>query len=126
MTKRLWLTCSWIVFFFISSCSPSAYIEQNPTPVFIPQYTQHIQGTYHFVVVEKGYANDRRTLQNLVEKVCDQEAVCFVLIWEDETKAAQSLPVADDQSDSLIAEYKRNFMKGIDVLQLCSAGECDK
>lgn len=53
-------------------------------------------------------------LQQIARKLCQGKNVCLVHFWDDETKAARTLPMTDNEARSKIAGYSINQNNGND------------
>lgn len=102
---------------------------QEPTNTSGPDLPQFriiaIQSIMHLVVVDPQYSTDRQALLAISKVVCSGLDICTAIFWDDESKAANSLPMTDQQVNDQIAHYNVNKNSGNDRLLLCNEGSCN-
>lgn len=83
------------------------------------------QGTDNMVVIDPKYKSDKQVLLPISKQICSGQDICVVLFWDDESKAATSMPMTDQQVNDKIAQYNINKNTGLDRLLLCNQGSCN-
>ena len=105
----------------LSACG--ARTAQPPTNT--PKYNLlGTQGQSHFVVVDKGLDSDRSALKSIADAICKGQMVCIVFFWDDNSKAASSLPMIDAQVNAKVAQYNLNKNTDLDRLLICASDGC--
>jgi hypothetical protein len=102
----------------LSACATS-------TTSTTPKYNRlGTQGLSHFVVVDKGFDSDRSALKSIADEICKGQTICIVFFWDDNSKAASSLPMTDAQVNAKIAQYNLNKNTNLDRLLVCASDGC--
>lgn len=83
------------------------------------------QGVANMVVIDPVYKTNRQVLLDVSKEVCGGANICIVMFWDDESKAANSLPMTDEQVNAQVAHYNINKNTGLDRLLLCNQGSCN-
>lgn len=95
-----------------------------PMPLFT---TMGTQGAYKFVYIElpDSLRTDRDPYLRVAEHLCqNSKSVCGVKFWDDGSVMARSLPMTDEQFNTMVAEYHRNLNTGHEHLYTCDRGNC--
>jgi hypothetical protein len=94
----------------------------------IPEYTIVAvpNAIDHMVVIDPEYNHNKQVLLDISKEICSGESVCVVLFWDDQNKAAQTLPMTDQQLSAQVAQYNVNTNSGLDRLLFCTQGSCDQ
>lgn len=100
----------------------------TPTPTLdIPDYRLlNVDPPDFYVLVDKEIGSDKDTLRDIVNIICEGETFCYVFFWDDEGKAATSLPMTDAQVNAQVAVYDLNTSSGLDRLMICTSGSCEE
>ncbi len=83
------------------------------------------QGIDNMIVIDPKYKSDKQVLLAISKQICGGQDICVVLLWDDESKAATSMPMTDQQVNDQIAQYNINKNTGLDRLLLCNQGSCN-
>ncbi len=83
------------------------------------------QGIDNMIVIDPKYSTDKQVLLAVSQQICNGQDICAVLFWDDESKAATSMPMTDQQVNDQIAQYNINKNTGLDRLLLCNQGSCN-
>jgi hypothetical protein len=94
----------------------------------IPEYrVVAVPNSYdHMVVVAPQYNHNKQILLDISKEICRGESICVVLFWDDEDKAAHTIPMTDQQVNDQVAQYNVNKNLGLDRLLFCTQGICDQ
>jgi hypothetical protein len=124
----------------ISTFTPSGISTPKPTntsrPTSVPtqsddpqkaRYTIVAKQTIdHMVVIDPKYSTDKQVLLEISREICNGKDICVVMFWDDENKAARSIPMTDQQVFDKVAQYNINKNSGLDRLLFCTQGSCDE
>ena len=113
----------------LSACSTSTYTHistAQPQPTSnTPKYNLlGTQGKSHYVVIDKELDLDRKALSSIADEVCKDQTICIVYFWDDNSKAASSLPMTDEQLNAKVAQYNLNNITGFNRLLICASDGC--
>jgi len=91
-----------------------------------PQYKIIAQQAIHYmIVIDTDYKTDRQVLLKISKEICNGQDICVVMFWDDESKAAKSLPMTDQQVYDKVAHYNLNKNTNLDRLLLCNQDSCN-
>ena len=77
----------------------------------------------HFVLAPESLMVDPNAVLAYSRRTCaDNDEVCFVFFWSDESKAARGFPITDREADAIVASYNRNHSAGNDGFQCYNFG----
>jgi hypothetical protein len=77
----------------------------------------------HFVVAAESLMYQRNAVLAYSRRTCtDEDQICSVLYWTEESKAASGFPITDREVDAIVASYNRNRSTGNDGFQCYSFG----
>lgn len=105
----------------LSACGTRTAQPSTNTPKYNLLGTQ---GQSYFVVIDKGLDSDRSALKSIADTICKGQAVCIVFFWDDNSKAASSLPMTDAQVNAKVAQYNLNKNTDLDKLLICASDGC--
>jgi hypothetical protein len=94
----------------------------------IPEYTVvAVPNSYdHMVVIAPQHNHNKQVLLDISKEICRRESICVVLFWDNEDKAAHTIPMTDQQVNDQVAQYNINKNSGLDRLLFCTQGSCDQ
>ena len=83
------------------------------------------QGTDNMIVIDPKYKTEKQVLLAVSKQICSGQDICVAFFGDDESKAATSLPMTDQQVNDKVAQYNFNKNTGLDRLLLCNQGSCN-
>jgi hypothetical protein len=103
-----------------SSCADSRSL--NAFHVIGSFHPSNVHALYpsatYFVVASDSVLHARGAVLAYAQRVCvDEDQVCSVLFWSEESKAAKGFPISEQQTDAIVASYSRNRSTGTDGLR---------
>jgi hypothetical protein len=113
-----------VVYELISfTASPTEPISSISTPSI--QYSViGTSGKTLLVVVDPINSTDRNGLMVIANYLCSGKDFCYILFWDNISKAATSLPATEAQDQAIIATYGLNTSTGYEELLVCGLGDC--
>jgi hypothetical protein len=77
----------------------------------------------HFVVAPESVMHERNEVLAYSRGLCaDDDQVCSVLYWTEESKAARGFPITDKEAEAIVATYTRNRSTGSEGFQCYNFG----
>jgi len=124
------LLLGFIALILLASCaaSPQATeiaVTETATPDPLALQCIHESGKNDFCYAGDILAADTALLEEATRDFClhSDGFFCFIYIWKDEESVAQSYPLTDAESSSMIAKFTSNPQTGRDCFRTYSNGE---
>ena len=128
--RSLKLLLGVMTLFLLAGCAafPQATetaLPETATPDPLSLQCIHQSGRNDYCYAGDLLAEDTALLEQATRRLClnGERYWCFIYIWKDEESVAQSHPLTDAESSSMIAKFTSNPQTGRECFQAYSNGE---